>query len=72
METCSLVENERDDTACSEPYGESFPGREFERIDTARDEWFGIPAGTFIWALVTACTVGLLTAMLMAKIAVSV
>jgi hypothetical protein len=50
---------------------EPFPGRGFERIDATSGEWSGIPAGTFLWALVTVSTVGLLTAMLIATIAIA-
>ena len=70
METSSLVKNECLDAVC-EPYDEPFPGRGFERIDATSAEWSGIPAGTFLWALVTVSTVGLLTAMLIATIAVT-
>ena len=72
METSSLVKNGCDDVACSEVYNESFRGRAFERIDTASREWSGIPAGTFVLALVTVSTLGLLTAMLIATIAIAV
>ena len=71
METSSLVKNGYSDAVCSEPYDEPFPGRGFERIDATSGEWSGIPAGTFLWALVTVSTVGLLTAMLIATIAIA-
>jgi hypothetical protein len=70
METTSLVKNEYLDAVC-EPDDEPFPGRGFERIDITSGEWSGIPAGTFLWALVAVSTVGLLTAMLIATIAVT-
>ncbi len=71
METSSQVKNGFGNAICSEPYDEPFPGRGFERIDTASGEWSGIPAGTLLWALVTVSTVGLLTAMLIATIAIA-
>ena len=70
MQTSSVVKNEYLDAVC-EPDDEPSPGHGFERIDAAGGEWFGIPAGTFLWALVTVSTVGLLTAMLIAAIAIS-
>jgi hypothetical protein len=72
METSSQVKNECANAVCSEPYDEPFPGRGFESIDAASREWSGIPVGTFIWALVTVSTVGLLTAPLIATIAMAV
>jgi hypothetical protein len=72
MGTSSQVKNECSDAVCSEPYDEPFPGRGLERTDTASGVWSGIPAGTFVWTLVTISTVGLLTAMLIATIALAV
>ncbi|MGO9062245.1 MAG: hypothetical protein ACLQU2_33515 [Candidatus Binataceae bacterium] len=72
METSSQVKNECTNAVCSEPYDEPFPGRGFEGIDAASREWSGIPVGAFIWALVTVSTVGLLTAPLIATIAMAV
>jgi hypothetical protein len=72
METSSPLKNDYGDAIWSEPYDESVPGDGLERIDAASAEWSRVPADTLIWALVTVSTIGVLTAMLIATIAMAV